>query len=210
METRERILKAALCLLDQPQPNVAITLSSIARQASVGMTTLYLYFPDLGDLVLAALLRVMDTADDAYLDRLKSRWEDDTIESNCLDFLRAHFRFWREHSRILHLRNSFADEGDPRFIEYRGRVTYPLIRLLAAQMNGDPAATSSREHHFATVMVTGFERLATVITADNHYEYEPHDPDDDRSDQVDLLLRAEARMIALTINDMRVNQGRSD
>lgn len=203
LETRERILRAALSLLDKPQPDPSITLSAIAREASVGMTTLYLYFPDLGDLVLAALQRVMATADNAYLDRLRQRWADDAIEENCLDFLRAHFQFWREHSRILHLRNSFADGGDIRFIDYRGRVTSPLMRFLASQMNGDPAATEGPALDFAVVMVTGFERLATVITADNYYMIGDQGDNSDRQEQIERLLCTEARMIALTVRDRR-------
>src|SRR5579862_4458368 len=50
--TRERILAATRELLDAdpPQP---LTLSAVARAAGLGMTSLYVYFKDLGELVLA-------------------------------------------------------------------------------------------------------------------------------------------------------------
>src|SRR3546814_11955977 len=40
--TRERILAAAIELIDSPEE--AVTLSAVARRASLGMTTLYNYF----------------------------------------------------------------------------------------------------------------------------------------------------------------------
>ena len=210
-ETRERILQAALCLLDKPQQDAPITLSGVAREASVGMTTLYLYFPDLGDLVLAALRRVMDTADEAFVDRLRIRWPDERLEDCCVDFLRAHYRFWRQHARILHMRNSFADTNDVRFIEYRNRMSFPLIGLLARQMDGDPRAgvdgdPDSREQRavlLATVLLTGFERLATVITTTFFHDSVLEQGVEDEAGHVDRMLCTQARLIALGIRDVR-------
>ncbi|WP_174275208.1 TetR/AcrR family transcriptional regulator [Sphingomonas bacterium] len=210
-ETRERILRAALCLLGKPQQDAPITLSGVAREASVGMTTLYLYFPDLGALVLAALRRVMDSADDAFIDRLRGRWPDERLEESCLDFLRAHYRFWRRHARILHMRNNFADEDDARFVEYRNRMSFPLIGLLARQMDGNPRAgvdgdPGSREQRavfLATVLLTGFERLATVITTTYFRETVQEQGVEDEAGHVDRMLCAQARLIALGIRDIR-------
>jgi AcrR family transcriptional regulator len=209
-ETRERILQAALQLFDRPQ-DTQLTLSAVARTASVGMTTLYLYFPDLGDLVLAALTRVMDSADDAYLDRLRTRWPDDRLEECCLDFLRAHYRFWCDHARILHMRNSFADADDVRFVEYRDRESYPLIGMLVRQMDGDPRAgvvgdPNSREQRavlLATVLLSGFERLATVINSNYFHHSVQGVGVKDEAGHVDRMLCAEARLIMLGIRDMR-------
>lgn len=200
LETRERIIKAALCLLeDQSEP--PITLTGVAREASVGMTTLYLYFPDLGDLVLAALMRVMDSAERAYLDRLRTYWPDRRLSECCLDFLRAHLRFWRDHARVLHMRNSFADANDIRFIEYRNQASRPLLGLLVEQMNGAPG--DAVLGHFATVLLTGFERLATVVTNAN-WPVTVHEFDVIDNDlYLDALLRAEAEVIALVIANKR-------
>lgn len=200
--TRERIVQAALCLLDGPQHDAPITLSGVAREAGVGVTTLYLYFPDLGDLVLAALGRVMDTAGEAFLDRLRVRWPDERLEACALDFLRAHFEFWRRHARILHMRNSFADTGDLRFLDYRNRVSVPLIGLLVWQMDGDPV-TDSRASLLASVMLTGFERVATVLTTAKFHASMQRQGVADEPGHVDRLLCAEARMIALALRDAR-------
>ena len=214
-ETRERVLKAALCLLDNPCCETPLTLSAVAREASVGMTTLYLYFPDLGALVLAALGRVMETAEDAFVDRLRARWPDRTLEESCLDFLRAHYRFWHRHARILHLRNSFADTGDARFIEYRNRESFPLIGMLARQMGGnaraelggDPDSHEQRAMLMATVLLTSFERLATVVTTTYFHDSMLEQGVENEAAHVDRMLVAEARLITLGIHDMRANAG---
>ena len=202
-ETRERILGAALRLLDRPRQDSPVTLSGIAREASVGMTTLYLYFPDLGALVLAALDRVMETAGDAFVDRLRPRWPDERLEEHACDFLHAHLRFWRRHAHILHMRNSLADASDMRFLDYRDRASYPLIGLLVRQMDGDPEAKDSDLSLLASVVLIGFERLATVITAVTFQASLEKQGFEDEPNHVARLLSAEARMIALTIRDAR-------
>lgn len=200
LETRERIIKAALCLLEG-HGEAPITLTGVAREASVGMTTLYLYFPNLGDLVLAALMRVMDSAEAAYLDRLRVRWPDARLTECCLDFLRAHLRFWRDHSRVLHMRNSYADASDVRFLEYRNQASRPLLELLVHQMDGAPDDVVCG--HYATVVLTGFERIATVVTNAN-WEITSQDFNVvDNDDYIDALLVAEAEVMTLAIAHKR-------
>src|SRR4051812_7547086 len=60
--TRDRILVAANELLATPT-DVPFSLSAVARQASLGMTSLYLYFTDLTELLLAILEPLMDEAE---------------------------------------------------------------------------------------------------------------------------------------------------
>ena len=199
LETRERILSAALRLLEGPG-EAAVTLSGVAREAAVGMTTLYLYFPDLGDLVLAALSRVMDSGGAAFLDRLRVRWPDDALDSSCLEFLRAHHQFWRKHSRLLHMRNSLADACDVRFLEYRNRVSLPLIGLLVAQMDGRPDDLRDRRFLLATVLLTGFERLATIVT---NPSFQVAMQEMDGETYVARLLEVEAGLIAGAIRTSR-------
>jgi AcrR family transcriptional regulator len=203
LETHERIVQAALRLLRSSPSDVPVTLTAVSREASVGMTTLYLYFPDIGELVLAALNRIMATADDAFLDRLRSRWPDDGLEACCLDFLRAHLQFWRRHARILHMRNSFADKSDMRFLEYRNRISYPLIEMLVQQMDGDPATKDSHHSLVASVILAGLERLATVITTANFPALVRRQGVKNEHVHVYRMLGVEARLIALGIRDAR-------
>jgi AcrR family transcriptional regulator len=202
-ETRERILVTALRLIEASSKDAPVTLSSVAREASVGMTTLYLYFPNLGDLVLAVLTRVMDYADSAFVDRLRARWPDESLGAGTQGFLRAHYQFWRRHSRILHLRNSFEDAGDARFLQYRNRVSKPLIELLIVQMDGVVEPMNSPTANCATVLLTGFERLA-AITTNPIFHTNLHDMGVDQIQAyIDDLLNAEAELIALAVRHHR-------
>jgi AcrR family transcriptional regulator len=202
LETRERILVTALRLIETSQDS-PITLSGVAREASVAMTTLYLYFPNLGDLVLAALTRVMDCADSAFVDRLRIRWPDDSLLASAQGFLLAHYQFWRRHCRILHLRNSFEDAGDARFLEYRNGVSKPLIHLLIQQMDGWPEPMNSPCANSATVLLTGFERLATITTNPIFHANLRDIGVAEVQSYIGDLLNAEAELIALAIRHHR-------
>lgn len=199
-ETRERILCAALQLLAEPG-DAPVTLTGVARTASVGMTTLYLYFPDLGELVLAALLRVWDRAEGAFVERLRIRWPDDRLTEYCLDFLRGHLRFWQDHARILHLRNSFANASDLRFLRHRNTISRPLLDLLVRQMDGERRQAASI--NLATVLLSGFEGLAGVLTNANWDATAADFAIADSSAHIEQLLRAEAQMMALAIASRR-------
>ena len=201
-ETRERILSAALHILESGREG-PLTLTGVAREASVAMTTLYLYFPDLGDLVLAALIRVMSTAEAAYMDRLRTRWPDDALGDRARNFIRAHYEFWRRHAAILHLRNSFADERDLRFLDYRHRVMQPLLELLVMQMDGAATDTDEACAELATVLLIGFERVAAVVTNPN-FPFVAIDAErDGEPDPIGRLIRAEAKVIEVTIRHQR-------
>lgn len=198
-ETRERILAAALRLLEAPL-GPPVTLTTIAREAEIRLTNLYLYFPDFEDLLLAVLRRVMETADAAYLDMLRERWPDDGLAECCKIFLGAHYRFWQRHARLLHLRNSVADT-DTRMMRYRQQATQPLLDLLVLQMSKVPGnETASRL--MATVVLTGFERVATVVTSP-HFDLASPDSRQDRDAIIGDLIETQARLLELVIRDQR-------
>jgi AcrR family transcriptional regulator len=201
-ETRERILTATLRLLE-PSQATPVTLTGVAREALVGMTNLYRYFPDIGDLILAALNRVMDSADAEYANRLRTHWPDDTLTECSLDFMKAHYSFWQRHARILHMRNSFADANDVRFVEYRNRTTYPLRDLLVLQMEGRVDGPRNACVNLATVLLIGFERVATVVTNTNFHTTAKDYVDGDENAYIDQLITAEAGLIELAIRQQR-------
>jgi AcrR family transcriptional regulator len=162
-DTRDRIIAATQSLLEGPR-DVPITLSAVAREASLGMTSLYSYFNDLTELLLAALEPVMAKADQAYIGHLRARWPDVTLNAHCMEFVSALHGFWQQNSRILHLRNHMADQQDKRMMEHRVAAARPIISLLVAQMDQDPANTDSQAAGMATVLYTGIERVVTVAT----------------------------------------------
>lgn len=199
-DTRERILAATERLLAQ-ESDTPISLSAVAREASLGMTTLYLYFSDLTELILAVLNSVMASAQDSYVGLLRTRWGDAELGARCLAFVDAYLEFWRRHARILHLRNSYVDAGEHRVREHRIEVSMPVISALVEQMNGDPKDRLSASYGMAIALLTGLERTVTVTTevgfASMTASSEAH---------VSRLLKAQARLLELGIRDCRQAQ----
>ncbi len=162
-DTRQRILNAAADIVAEGNAD-QVSLSAIARRASLGMTSLYLYFNDLTELLLALLEPVIDGARLEFSDLLGKQWDDERLGEQCRAFLDAYYRFWAGNSRLLHLRNSMADSGDDRMSLARIRSSQPLIGFLARQMGGSPDDTQSYVYAMATVLTTGIERTVTVAT----------------------------------------------
>lgn len=201
-ETRERILRAMLDLVADPE-GPPVTLTSVAEAAKVRLTNLYLYFPDMGELVLAALERVMETAEEAFVERLRRRWRDEDIHPACLDFLQAHYQFWKRNARLLHLRNALADASDLRVLRYRNAVSRPLIDLLLGQMESGAPPDGVAGLNVATVLLTALERVATVVTNPHFHMMIDDAGEDDHEGHVRRLIEAEAEVITVVIRHRR-------
>lgn len=199
-DTRERILAATQRLLDGPV-DAPISLSAVAREASLAMTTLYLYFSDLTELLLAALQPIMASAEEAFAADLRTRWPDEALAEHCLTFVEAFHAFWAKHARILHLRNAYADANDARMREHRIASSQPLIELLSRQMDHDPAKPRFLTYSMATVLMTGLERLVTVTTDESYSNL----MEENASPYVRNLLRSEARLLELGLRDTRAS-----
>lgn len=197
-DTRERILAATDRLLSAPM-DAPISLSAVARDASLAMTTLYLYFSDLTELLLAALQPIMASAEESYVADLRGRWADEALPEHCLTFVEAFHAFWAKHAQILHLRNAYADANDVRMRDHRINSSQPIIELLSRQMDRDPSAPKFKTYSMATVLMTGIERLVTVTTDENYSDLMQAN----QSPYVHNLLRSEARLLELGIRDVR-------
>jgi len=202
-DTRERILAATVELLagaeDEP-----ITMSAVARKASLGMTSLYNYFTDFTELLLAVLEPVQVESETAFVAMLRERWADEDLENRCHAFMLAYHDFWARHSRLLHLRNSMADNRDERIMLQRVRSTMPLIDLFAIQMDGDPSVRAHPAMGMATVLWTGIERtvtMATDVIVTNLLGRE-------RRREPEFYLVPEARLMELVIRDTRLAAAR--
>ena len=163
--TRERILAAAMVLIEE-SGDTPISLSAVARRASLGMTSLYAYFTDLTELLLAVLEPVMKQGgeEQGFYRLLADYWPDDQLEQQCRAFIDAYFAFWTKHSRLLHLRNSMADQYDERMMSARVRSAQPLIAMFRQQLAlpGEPLSAAASD--MASVLITGIERAVTVAT----------------------------------------------
>lgn len=195
--TRERILSAAIELLDGASED-AFTLGNVAKRSGLGLTSLYNYFTDLTELMLAVLEPVMATADDAYLSLLRERWPDEELAEHCYAFVRAYHAFWLRHSRLLHFRNSMADQRDQRMFSHRVNSTRPIIELLVGQM-GEDMTPGHQSATMATMIMIGVERSVTIATDLDIREVAGMPPDLD----VDRYLVPGARLMELAIRDVR-------
>lgn len=202
--TRDRILCACAELLADPG-ETPISLSAVARRANLGMTSLYNYFADLTELLLAVLEPVMATAEESYLAVLRERWPDEALGERCYEFVRAYHAFWTRHSRLLHLRNALADQRDERMLQHRVASAGPLIATVTAQLDGDMSAPGSMARGMATVLVTGIERTVTVST-DPLYFARIGQPNGRQPD--DFYLEPQARVLELAIRDTRARVAR--
>lgn len=200
-DTRDRIIAAAQALLARTEPG-PITLSAVAREASLGMTSLYLYFSDLTELLLAVLEPVMAGAEDAYFAALREHWPDEALGEHCHAFVTAYFAFWKEHSRVLHLRNSMADQHDRRMLAHRITSARRIIDLLVVQMDaeGDPTQSPARE--MGTVLMTAVERVVTMATDPEITNFFEERPGEYRND-VSKRLKVVARLVELGIREYR-------
>lgn len=198
-DTRERIIAVAHEILAE-QTGTLITLSEVARRASLRMGTLYLYFADLTELVLAMLEPIMANAEDEYVRILRTYWTDEELGDRTYEFVHAYHGFWVRHSKLLHLRNSMSDRSDQRMMLHRIRSAQPLMRLIVTQMGGDLSEVDSAVSSMATALMTGLERVATVTT-DTSLPHIVQAPVWARNDN---LLRAEARLMELGIRDYRL------
>ena len=198
-DTRERIIGVALEIVADPS-GAAITLSEVARRASLRIGSLYRYFSDLTELVLAMLSPVMATAEDAYIGRLRTRWSDEQLGARAYEFVCAYHSFWVQHSSLLHLRNSMSDRKDERMMIHRIRSAQPVMLLMIEQMDGDLTKPGSPAFSMATALMTGLERVATVTT-DASLPAIVRAPVWERRE---TLLRAEGRLLELGIRDYRM------
>jgi AcrR family transcriptional regulator len=162
-DTRERIIAATAELIEEAGDG-QISMSAVARRASLGMTSLYNYFSEFTELILAVLEPVMATAEDAYLARLRPIWSDGELGARCLEFVSAYHAFWARNSRLLHLRNAISDRMEPRLMRHRIGSTQPIVDLLVHQMGAEGAEPTSQPVALATMAMIAIERSITIST----------------------------------------------
>ena len=162
-DTRDRIIAATLEVLEESE-DMIISLSAVARKAKLGMTSIYVYFADLTELLLAVLEPVTAEGQTAYLEGLCERWPDDALDARSRQFLDAYYDFWKRHSRILHLRNVLADRHDERMMQVRVGAAMPILQGIRQQFAPEGKELDPRLGAMASVLVAGIERSITLST----------------------------------------------
>lgn len=195
--TRQRILSAARHLLDNR--DAPMSLSAVAREASLSMTAIYLYFTDLTELLLALLVPVAEAAEESHIADLREHWSDDQLAERCQRFIHAYRGYWEAHSGLLLLRNQLADGGDERMKANRIDASTPLIALIVDQMGGAQDRRPFNHRAMAAVLITGIDRVMTVHSAGVTPTAEM--PKDYRED----VLFAQGRLLELAIREGRLH-----
>jgi hypothetical protein len=101
------------------------------------------------------------------------------------------------------MRNSFADDCDLAVLSYRSGATRPLLDALTRQMGCDPAHVDTACAPLATVVLTGLERVATVVTTPHfHITSSAHGTSSEEV-YIDILIAAQSRFenIPVVTND---------
>jgi len=161
--TRERIIRGAIELLNGPEDE-PFTLGAVASKASLGMTSLYNYFDDMTELLIAVLEPVMASGVEVYQSIASEYWADEELPERCQAFVDAYHAFWIKHSRLLHLRNSMSDHGDERMMRYRMDSTMPVVEMLVRQMGERQMSPESVPTLMMTMVFVGLERSVTLTT----------------------------------------------
>lgn len=200
-ETRERIVRAAVEVLCE-EGDEPFTLGAVARQASLGMSSLYNYFTDLSELMVAVLEPVTASASDTYIAELANRWPDSELDDRCADFWRDFAWFWSRNAAVLLQRNRMSDAGDERMLTCRVKAGLPLMDGIARQLrSGEAGIPSEEELAMANVLVTMMERTVTVQNQPNYRKYTSGT--NGRGSRG--LGAAGSRLLALAVRDWRAS-----
>lgn len=171
-ETRERIIRTAIDELEG-ESDEPFTLSAVARRAGLGMSSLYNYFTDLSELMVAVLEPVMESARVTYLSLVDDYWPDDAVAAKSEEFWNCYWDFWNAHAAILHQRNRMSDAGDDRMLRDRVQSGHPLMQGICRQLGtGDmDAVPLASEEAMASVLVTMMERTITVQSKPSYRKF---------------------------------------
>jgi AcrR family transcriptional regulator len=165
--TRANILAGAGHLLRE-NPWTPLTVAAVAKQADISAPTFYLYFEDVGE-VLLAMLDELQPELDAVLALLTEPWPADETYARALRFCEAYFEFWIRHVPLLRVRNNLSDQGDRRFLLSRLDGATPFSEGLAKRFSDIHRPDTDHvieARGMAAVAMTALERLATVVAID--------------------------------------------
>jgi AcrR family transcriptional regulator len=198
-ETRERIVRAAIEVLGE-EGEEPFTLSAVARQASLGMSSLYNYFTDLSELMVAVLEPVTASARETWLAELAHHWPDAEVAERCEKFWQSYAAFWSRNAPVLHQRNRMSDAGDERMLSCRVQASQPLTDGIAMQLMAVETGTpTDEERAMAGVLVTMMERSVTVQSQPNYRKYTSAT----QGRSLSVLGAAGARLLMLAVRDCR-------
>jgi AcrR family transcriptional regulator len=162
--TRAKLVTAARLLVRETQLG-SLTVAAIAKQSGIAAPTFYLYFQDVGEVLLGVIEEVNQEME-GVLELLKEPWEAQHAHARASEFVEAYFELWIRYGPELRARNHLADQGDPRFFANRRDAGAKFFRALARKFQeipGEDATETITPISMAAVISIALERLATII-----------------------------------------------
>ncbi|RLT98707.1 TetR/AcrR family transcriptional regulator [Ketobacter sp.] len=156
---RKRIMDAALGLIRDASYK-DLTVAEVASEASTSTSTFYVYFSDIED-VLFACVEEADQDLNQIMDVLSQDWCAENRAEKVSEFVDAYMKIWKKHSVELRVRNQEADQGNPRFLQYRLESTRDIIESLEQKV-AQARPDTDNPLSLALVLFTSMERLAGV------------------------------------------------
>jgi AcrR family transcriptional regulator len=161
--TRERVIATTRMLLEASGGQIP-AVAAIARAAKISAPTFYLYFEEVGEIILS-VLQQMENELEPVIELLAGSWPTEECYDHARAFVTAYFVYWTKHAALLRVRNRLADEGDKRFVILRTKSVGHLTAILASKLvlpvtQGRVIAT---REEMAIVLICALERSATVL-----------------------------------------------
>lgn len=161
--TRDRIIAVTRELIEDPTAG-DLSISAVARRAELRVSSIYNYFPDLSDLFMTTIEPIIEQAQQGYLRVVADYWSDDQLGEKCAEFVEAFRLYWEQNVRVFHLRNSLAQQHEPRVLLQRINSARKVVSLLEAQMSHPVRGKSEVAQDMASVLYAGLERVATIVS----------------------------------------------
>jgi AcrR family transcriptional regulator len=170
LRTRAGIIDETVGLLET-LPAHQITMAAVTKRLDLDAAAFYLYFEDIGDVLIAALGAVADDLA-ALIPILSRAWARSETFERAFEFVDAYHDVWVRHAMILRARNVLSDTGDARFLEARMSAAQPLAFALSDKLEAhftveDPHPVSP--FGMASLLIMAVERAST-ISAQRVYE----------------------------------------
>ncbi|MEE2731977.1 MAG: TetR/AcrR family transcriptional regulator [Pseudomonadota bacterium] len=156
---RKRIMDAALGLIRDASYK-DLTVAEVASEAATSTSTFYVYFSDIED-VLFACVEEADQDLNQIMDVLSQDWCAENMAEKVAEFVDTYMKIWKKHSVELRVRNQEADQGNPRFLQYRLESTRDIIESLEQKV-AQARPDTDNPLSLALVLFTSMERLAGV------------------------------------------------
>jgi AcrR family transcriptional regulator len=187
--TRRGLLEATNRLLSRQSP-LELSVHAIAREAGSSPATFYVYFTDVKDAIFALVEATGDEFTARVLPPLQGPWQSGQTPERVKTFVEAYYAFWKQHRRLLAVRNLESDLGDQRFANHRIDLAMPILgalteRILEARGPGNGLSRPDAWAH-AVLCCASMEEM---------FSYPPQAYRADQPITVDHLVRAEIEII---------------